>query len=217
MLLQQKHEEGLSPEVKLYLNKIEGASSRMSTLVRDLLNYSRLHQSADLFVETDLNETFKNILNDFELLIAEKKAKIKINQLPTIEAIPLQMNQLFYNLVSNSLKYSNHNVQPLITITSHKLSEKEINKHPGLNPFMAYVEIIFKDNGIGFEQQYAEKIFTIFQRLHDRETYIGTGIGLALCKTIMENHYGEIFAEAKENEGASFHLILPITQLQQLN
>ncbi|MEO5777546.1 MAG: chemotaxis protein CheB [Flavobacterium sp.] len=215
LLLQDQHKDELSKNVKLYLNKIEGASSRMSTLISDMLNFSRLLQPEKLFVTTDLNEVLKNILGDFELLIAEKKAEIKIDLLPSITAIPLQMNQLFYNLISNALKYSKEDESPLITITSRNVSEKEIKKYPDFNPFMAYVEIIFKDNGIGFEQQYAERIFTIFQRLHDKETYIGNGIGLALCKTIIENHHGEIFAKAKENQGASFHVILPITQSRQ--
>jgi len=212
MLLQDKHNDGLSTEVKSFLNKIEGASSRMTTLIQDLLNYSRLPQHEKLFSTTDLNETVKNILNDFELLIQEKKAKIKIAHLPTVDAIPLQMNQLFYNLISNALKFSKAAVPPVITITSRTLSEKEIEKYPTFNPSIPYVELIFKDNGIGFEQQYAKQIFTIFQRLHDKETYIGTGIGLALCKKIIENHHGEIFSNSKENEGALFHIILPLKQ-----
>jgi len=212
MRLQDKYKDGLSTEVKSYLNKIEGASNRMTNLIRDLLNYSRLLQHDKLFSKTDLNETLKNIINDFELLIHEKKATIKTDTLPTVDAISLQMNQLFYNLISNALKYSKEDVPPVITITSRTLSSEEIDKHPDFNPFISYIEIIFKDNGIGFEQQYADKIFTIFQRLHDKETFIGTGIGLALTKKIVENHHGEIFAEAKENKGAAFHVILPMTQ-----
>ena len=146
------------------------------------------------------------------MLIQEKKAKIKIAHLPTVDAIPLQMSQLFYNLISNALKFSKADVPPVITITSRTLTEKQIQKYPAFNPSMAYVEIIFKDNGIGFEQQYAKQIFTIFQRLHDKENYIGTGIGLALCKKIIENHHGEIFAVAKKNKGASFHVILLLKQ-----
>nr|MBA3985657.1 PAS domain-containing protein [Flavobacteriales bacterium] len=212
MRLQDKHKEGLSTQVKSYLNKIEGASGRMQTLIKDLLNYSRLLQLERLFAPTDLNEILKSILNDFELLIQEKKAEIKMDSLPSIEAIPLQMNQLFYNLISNALKYSREDVPPVITITSQILTEEQKQDYPALNPFIAYVKIIFKDNGIGFEQQYADKIFTIFQRLHDKETYIGTGIGLALSKKIIENHHGEIFADATLNEGAEFQVILPIKQ-----
>jgi two-component system CheB/CheR fusion protein len=212
--LQDKHQDEMGTEVKYYLNKIQTASSRMRTLIQDLLNYSRLLQHEKLFSTTDLNETVRNILSDFELLIQEKKAKITIDHLPFVDAIPLQMNQLFYNLVSNALKFSKVDVPPDINIISRTLSEKEVEKYPSFNPSIPYVEIIFKDNGIGFEQQYAKQIFTIFQRLHDKETYIGTGIGLALCKKIIENHHGEIFSNSKENEGAFFHVILPLIQPQ---
>ncbi len=210
MRLKDKHNAELSTEVKTYLNKIEDASSRMTTLIKDLLNYSRLLQHEKLFTRVDLNETLKNILSDFEERIVEKKAVFKIETLPTIETIPLQMNQLFYNLISNALKFTKENVAPLITITSSKLSKLEIKKYPSLNTSSNYFEIIFKDNGIGFNQKYDKQIFTIFQRLHDAKTYFGTGIGLALCKKIVENHQGEIFVKAEENKGAAFHIILPI-------
>ncbi len=210
MRLQNKHKDEMSAEVKSYLNKIEGSSSRMATLIRDLLNYSRLLQHEKLFVQTDLNEILKNILADFELLVHEKKAEIKFGELPSIDSIPLQMNQLFYNLISNALKFSKQDVAPVISITSRTLSENEIQKYPAFNRLGAYVEIIFKDNGIGFEQKYAKQIFTIFQRLHDKETFIGTGIGLALVKKIIENHRGEVFTNARENMGVAFHVILPI-------
>ncbi|MEO6612753.1 MAG: PAS domain-containing protein, partial [Chitinophagaceae bacterium] len=212
MRLQDKHADELTPEAKSYITKIEGASGRMRILIQDLLNYSRLLQHETLFKETDLSEILKNVLSDFELLIQEKKAEIKTGQLPTIAGIPLQLNQLFYNLINNSLKFSKKEVPPVISITSRTLSEKEITKYPALDPSISYVEIIFKDNGIGFEQQYAKRIFSIFQRLHDKDTFTGTGIGLALTRKIIENHHGDIFADAKENQGAAFHVILPITQ-----
>jgi two-component system CheB/CheR fusion protein len=212
MRLQDKHKAELSTEVKTYLNKIEAASSRMKILIQDLLNYSRLLEHEKLFVQTDLNETLKNILNDFELLVHEKNAQIKFEELPTIDAIPLQMNQLFYNLISNALKFSKEDVSPVITIASHTLSEEEIRKYPILNPLLSYIEISIKDNGIGFEQKYSEQIFTLFQRLHGKETYSGTGIGLALTKKIVENHQGVTFANAKESKGASFYVILPFKQ-----
>ncbi len=214
MRLQDKHKDEMSTDVKSYLNKIEGASSRMATLIQDLLSYSRLLNHDNSFSTTDLNETVKNILDDFELLIDEKKANIKVDLLPTIDAIPLQMNQLFYNLIGNALKFSKKDVIPSISITSRILSQKQIKKYPALNPSMTYYEIIVKDNGIGFEQKYAKQIFTIFQRLQEKEMYIGTGIGLALCQKIIQNHKGEIFAIAEENEGAFFHIILPLTQAQ---
>ena len=212
-LLKDKFKDGLSAEVKSYLDRIEASSLRMSTLIRDLLNYSRLLQYEKLFVQTDLNETLKSVLSDFELLIQEKNAQIIFDELPTIEAIKLHMNQLFYNLISNALKFSKEDVPPVISITSHKLSEKEIQKYPNLNPLLTYVKVIFKDNGIGFDQHYSKQIFDIFQRLHSKDVFIGTGIGLALSKKIVEDHHGELFTLAKENLGAAFHVILPIKQL----
>ena len=213
MRLQDNHKDELSTEVRSYLNKIEGASSRMTTLIKDLLNYSRLLQYEKSFSKINLNITIDNLLTDFELLIEEKKAKIEVAQLPTLEAIPFQMNQLFHNLIGNSLKFSKEGIPPVIKINSRKISEKEIEKYLSLIPTNQYVEITFQDNGIGFEQKYAEQIFTIFQRLHNRENYSGTGIGLALCKKIIGNHDGEIFANSKEDQGAIFHIILPLKKL----
>lgn len=204
----------LSVEVQSYINKIEGASGRMSLLIQDLLNYSRLLQHEQVYKTTNLNETIRNILNDFELLIQDKKGIVNCENLPTIEAIPLQMNQLFYNLFSNALKFSSANRTSIVTITSRILSEEEVEHYPALNSKIPHTEILFKDNGIGFNQQYAKQIFTIFQRLHGQEAYSGTGIGLALCKKIVENHHGEIAAFSEENEGATFQIILPIKQTQ---
>jgi two-component system CheB/CheR fusion protein len=204
--------EEFSSATKNYLNKIENASERMTAIIQDLLSYAHLLNSETLLEETDLNKTFKNILDDFELQIEEKKAQIKSEKLPIIEALPLQMNQLFYNLLSNSLKFSKNETPPVIKITSRKLSAKEIKEYPALNAELFYCEIVFQDNGIGFDQKYAHQIFTIFQQLNDRKEYTGTGIGLSIVKKIVENHHGEIYVEAKENEGAAFHVILPVKQ-----
>ncbi len=212
--LRDKHMDELSTEVRAYIDKIESSSSRMSTLIRDLLNYSRLLEHEKFFVKTDLNEILNNTLNDFELLVDEKKAQINFGELPTIDAIPLQMTQLFHNLLSNALKFTRAEVNPVISITSRLLSENEIQRYPAFNSLTSYVEIVFKDNGIGFEQQYAEQIFTIFQRLHSKEIYNGNGIGLALVSQIVKNHHGEVITKAKENRGAEFGVILPFKQLR---
>ncbi|WP_165940144.1 chemotaxis protein CheB [Dyadobacter psychrotolerans] len=214
--LQAKHKGEFSDDVSDYLKKIETASSRMSKLIQDLLNYSYLINHEKLFAPTDLDETLKDIMNDFELLIDQKQAIINSDTLPIIEAIPLQMNQLFYNLISNALKFSIEGTPPVIDISLKKLTEKEIKKHPALNRKITYCEIIIKDNGIGFEQKYGEQIFTIFQRLNQPGLYQGTGIGLALSKKIVENHHGEIYVEAKEKAGATFHIILPIQQFRSV-
>lgn len=211
-LLKQDDYEQLSEKVQTYIEKIENSSLRMSLLIRDLLNYSRVANAKELFEKTDLNVVLKNILNDFELLIKEKKAEIKSEKLPTIQAIPLQMNQLFYNLIGNALKFSKDNVTPVITITTRQLSSQEVERYSKLNPDLAYQEITFKDNGIGFDQQYAHQIFILFQRLNQPSQYSGTGIGLALSKKIVEGNHGEIYAQSVENEGSEFHVILPVSQ-----
>jgi signal transduction histidine kinase len=207
--LEEFHDE-LPRDAVVLLEKIGVASSRMKTLIKDLLEYSYLDNNQEQFVMTNLNTIFNNILADFELSIEEKSAEIKISALPTIMAIPLQMNQLFYNLVSNSLKFCSPDRVPLLTITSRKLDSEAVEGYPSLDPKGIYEEIIFSDNGIGFEQEYEHQIFTIFQRLHSNEVYTGTGIGLATAKKIMENHHGEIFAKAEKGKGASFHIILPL-------
>ena len=209
--LQEKHKIHMPDDAQLYLDKIEDSAIRMSKLIRDLLDYSRLINHEKLFAQTDLNAVLKNVLTDFELLIDQKRAEINWGKLLVIEAIPLHMNQLFYNLLSNALKFSRENVPPVITITSRLLSKEEIKNHD-LKAQLAYCEITVKDNGIGFEQKYDQQIFVIFQRLNQRHQYDGTGIGLALCKKIMDNHYGKISVQSSVNEGSTFHIILPISQ-----
>ena len=152
------------------------------------------------------------IIDDFDLLISQKKAVINHDTLPIIEAIPLQVNQLFYNLLSNSLKFSKTDSATIISITSRILTLEEVKKFPALNVKLSFCEIIFRDNGIGFKQQFSEQVFLVFERLHSRDSFEGTGIGLALCKRTVLNHHGEIYVEAKEGEGTRFHIILPFEQ-----
>ncbi len=199
-------------DMETYLEKIRSSSARMSALIRNMLNYARLAHHEQLFEPTDLNAVLKDILSDFELLIEQKGAEMDIAQLPKLEAIPLQVNQLFYNLLSNALKFSKENVPPIISISSRKYSENETREQGSLDPGLSYYEIVVRDNGIGFGEKYRDQIFTIFQRLNPSGQYLGTGIGLALCKRIAENHHGHIFAESKEGAGAAFHILLPIEQ-----
>ncbi len=222
-LLKHRFNNDLPDGAKELVEKIKGSSERMSLLIKDVLNFSRIVHSENMFVKTDLNEILNNVLKDFDLLIFEKNACIQKDSLPVIEAIPLQINQLFYNLVGNALKFSIPGRTPAITISSRMLYPEEIGNKPGsnqnsidskctLNRLLSYAEIIFNDNGIGFEQQFAEQIFSIFERLNSQQQYSGTGIGLALCRKIVENHQGRIHAEATENMGATFHVLLPLTQ-----
>nr|WP_315258335.1 CheR family methyltransferase [uncultured Flavobacterium sp.] len=203
--------ENISEDAHILIEKISKSSIRMNTLIKDLLSYSYLKKPDREFVSTDLNVIIVNILTDFELLIEERNFEIKTGKLPVINAIPLQMNQLFYNLISNALKfYKSDGSVHKVEISSKKLTLKQIKKYPSLDESLNYCEIIVKDNGIGFDKQYENKIFTIFQRLHSKEVYTGTGIGLSIGKRIVENHKGIIFSKAEENIGAEFHIILPI-------
>lgn len=201
----------LTDDEIFYINKIKASTTRMSDLIKDVLEYSVLSKSSEPFPKTDLNTIINNVLVDFELLITQKKAKFFIDQLPSIEAVPLQMNQLFNNLISNSLKFTRDSVIPAITIRQLPLTNNE-KKALDLNMNMPYIKISFSDNGIGFNKEYSAKIFEIFQRLNGNEKYPGNGIGLALCKKIINNHKGEIFAESTEDNGATFQIILPLAQ-----
>jgi signal transduction histidine kinase len=204
-LLQKSIQQG-NP-VNNYFDKIQSSAERMALLIKDVLDYSRLTNTAEQFVPIDLNQTLRYVKTDFELMIEQKQAQIKNDPLPMVKGIPLQMQQLFTNLIGNSLKFSDK--QPVITITSTTLTPADVVDYPELQGCDSYVQLVFTDNGIGFEQQFAEKIFTIFQRLNEKKAYAGTGIGLALCKKIVENHHGAIRAEGRLNEGASFTVILP--------
>ncbi len=185
------HDQG-----KNFLQKISMASKRMQVLVRDILAYSELSRQSPTFELVSLQAVVGEIQTEFELLIEQKGATLQYEDLPTIEAIPLQMIQLFSNLLSNALKYTVPDRPPLIDITA--------NIQDG------QVHIAVRDNGIGFDQQYAGRIFSIFQRLHGKTEYGGTGIGLAICKKIAQNHQGDIYAISKPGLGSVFHVVLPV-------
>ncbi|MCW3075973.1 MAG: rcsC, partial [Bacteroidetes bacterium] len=183
--------------------------SRMNRLIKDVLTYSELAKEKDLFEKVDLNTVLESITTDYDLLIEQKGAVIETTDLPVIEAIPLQMSQLLGNLIGNSLKFIRKDVKPVIKISATKLNLEEI-KHFKLDENMHYYKIQIADNGIGFAKEYAEKIFNIFQRLHGKSEFEGTGIGLAMCKKIILNHKGELNAEGSSEKGAVFNVILPV-------
>lgn len=200
------------PRTKTLLQKIEHSSARMLSLIRDILGYSQLSKEQQRPLKIDLNQVIESIRDDFELLIEEKEATIVADSLPVIEGIPVQINQLFSNLISNGLKFAHKQRTPVISIMVLRLATSEIKKHPELNPEMNYFKISIQDNGIGFNQRNARQIFDIFQRLHGKNEYEGTGIGLAMCRKIALNHHGDIYAESTEGVGATFHVILPESQ-----
>jgi signal transduction histidine kinase/CHASE3 domain sensor protein len=198
------------------LSKMNQAAERMSKLIYDILNFSSLKKEP-AYVPVDLNVVLDAVLEDLELKVRQSNAIIKKETLPVIEAIPLQMNQLFHNLLSNSLKFAKQTEVPVIEIKCRAVSKEELTSHPELNLSAEYSVITFMDNGIGFNMQYAEQVFGMFKRLNDKAEYPGSGIGLALCRKVVENHNGIITAKAETGRGASFKIILPQKQGKAAN
>ncbi|WP_305952122.1 CHASE3 domain-containing protein [Emticicia oligotrophica] len=203
----------LSEEAKNNIQKINQSAIRMQQLINDLLSFSRIANIKDYaFDDIDLNTILSDAKEDFSESILQKKAIIYNQNLPTVKGIRIQLVQLFNNLISNALKYSKSGINPIIEIRYRQVLGKDITQ---INVGEAqqekvYHKITFMDNGIGFEEKYREKIFTIFQRLHNKNEYEGTGIGLAICRRILTNHNGYIVAEVKNDYvGAIFHVYLP--------
>ena len=200
------------PEVlKRYLGKVSSSAQRMTELIKAVLNYSRLSKSENEFVEVDLNNILQNIYVDLELLIQEKEAVINNDTLPVTFGIPLQLYQLFINLITNSLKFSER--KPEINITFEYVKGKDVDDVEGVAKDRDYIKITFTDNGIGFDQKFSEKVFSIFQRLHSDKRIEGTGIGLAVCKKIVENHQGYITVKSEPKKGSSFFIYLPVLHI----
>ena len=190
-----------------YVDRTIKSAERMQTLITDLLAYSRL--SANVKPEkTDLNIVLQEVLSDFDYLIERKNAIVKTGGLPTIDSIPSQLRQVFQNLIGNALKFSGNAETPIIEITSELIKTKDFDGE--VSPDGNYCRIIVSDNGIGFDEIYLDRIFIIFQSLNDRQTYEGTGIGLAIAKKIVEKHNGLITAKSQIGKGASFIIVLPL-------
>lgn len=200
--------QSLSSNGQQYLLKIQDSTERMRSLIDDLLQFSRANRSEKVFEKTNFNILLENSKQDLAQVIETKKATIISNNLPETNAIPFQIQQLFTNLINNSLKYSREDVAPIIKIHSSLIenNEDKISK----NEKTKHYKITFEDNGIGFDNEYAEKIFVLFNRLHNKEEYSGTGIGLSICKKIVDNHKGYIFAKGDPDKGAIFTIYFPI-------
>jgi two-component system CheB/CheR fusion protein len=208
-MLMTRPEAVLTDYARDYLSKINASASRMSMLLKDFLSLVIHFNYKNAKIErVDLNAIVKNVIDDFELTIKEKKAVFNISNLPTLYALSNQMNQLFHNLISNALKFSAED--PLITITSGESAAEDFTIHKELNQKMRYVFITISDNGIGFNPKYSDKIFGLFQRLNDLKNVHGSGVGLTICKRIMDDHGGFIFVKSEENQGASFTLFFPV-------
>ena len=208
--LNTKYGEELGPDGQFYLSRMLDAASRMKILMENLLSYSRVSTKTEPYELVDLGLTIESILSDLEMKIQDVDAQITMMPMPILNALPTQMQQLFQNLISNALKFIKPNVRPVISIEAYESSLEEISLL-GI-PFKnsKYYKIIISDNGIGFDAEYAEKIFLIFQRLHGRSEFEGTGLGLAICKKIIDNHHGCIIAKSELNEGAVFTVYLPV-------
>lgn len=197
----------------LLVGRIDQSAARMSQLIRDLLIFSRLLNTQEIFSRIDLDDVLKKVLIDFELMIEEKGAVVNLNSLPSIEAVGLQMNQLFYNLLNNALKFTSADRQPIIDIDCEIIDAPVAGEHiRKVTEGMIYYRISFSDNGIGFAPEHAERIFEVFRRLHGKDDYQGSGIGLALCRRIVINHQGALFTISREGAGATFTVILPERQ-----
>ncbi|HEU4903684.1 MAG TPA: ATP-binding protein [Flavisolibacter sp.] len=197
-----------NPEIqKRYLQKISSSAGRMTELIKAVLNYSRLSRTGVEVTDVDLNVTIEQLKTDLELFIEEKSARIVSEKLPVVKGIPLQLSQLFLNLLTNALKFSDR--PPEITIRVLPITPEDSQEAGLPDKEGDFLKIVFADNGIGFEQQYANRLFSIFQRLHSSDSYAGTGIGLALCKKITENHGGAITVQSEPGKGTTFFIYLP--------
>lgn len=206
-LITEKDSTSFSETTKEYFNRITAAVTRMQNLIEALLSYSRTNTLETQFERVDLNKLVEDVKNDLYEMIKEKNAAIESCNLPSLKVIPLQFHQLFLNIISNAIKYSKENVSPCIKIAAELVNGSSII---GGNERYKYWKISFTDNGIGFEQEYEHKIFELFQRLHGKSQYPGTGIGLAICKKIVLNHNGIIKAAGKPAVGSVFTVYLPI-------
>jgi PAS domain S-box-containing protein len=209
-LLRDKHKNEFSPESTAYLEKIIASSDRMRAMIVDILGYSRLSTNASPFTLTNLGEVINEVIEDYEILIKEKSATIVVENLPKIEANRGQMKQVFQNLISNSIKFSKPEVDPVIIITSEYREEDPFSAESTTNT--ATCSITVSDNGIGFNDQYRDKIFSLFERLNTKDKYEGSGIGLAITKKIIDKHNGTIRATSEEGQGARFVITLPLRQ-----
>jgi len=195
-----------------YLDRMQNAAGRMQTLIQDLLTLSHVSSRAQPFEETDLGRVVQDVFSDLELGIEQTQAKIEVGTLPKIDADPVQMRQLFQNLLSNALKFHKPGQPPEVTISAQLLPSQE-QQIAEAAPGEEICQIVVADNGIGFEEQFVEQVFTLFQRLHSRQEYEGTGIGLAVCRKIAHRHGGSIIARSEKEQGATFIVKLPVKQI----
>ena len=193
-----------------YIERMQSAASRMSTLIKDLLTFSRISTRQDNSTPVPLSDVILPVLTDLEMVIEESGAVVELDQLPTVSGDPPQLGQLFQNLLSNALKFRRPNVPPRVRIRAQLVPARQLP--PSVKPVLqaaAYYRIDVLDNGIGFDEKYADRMFQVFQRLHGKSQYPGTGIGLAICEKVVVNHGGAITASSQPGQGATFSVYLP--------
>jgi light-regulated signal transduction histidine kinase (bacteriophytochrome) len=196
--LASKYADVLDETGQDYLKRMRDASQRMQTLINDLLSFSRVSTRLQPFAKVDLNKLIQDVVSDLEMQIDRTQGKVKVANLPSLEADPTQMHQLLQNLITNSLKFHQDGIPPEIHVSAESSGGK--------------CRLMVKDNGIGFNMQYLDRIFKPFQRLHSRQEYEGSGMGLAICRRIVERHGGEISAISKPGQGSTFIVTLPVHQ-----
>ncbi|MEI9908309.1 MAG: response regulator [Bacteroidota bacterium] len=210
ILMRQNSDE----ETEKYFKKIISSSERMQSLINDLLSFSRHSTSPSDFKETDLNLIIRDAITELEIEIEETHAELHLSDLPVVHVIPSLMRQLFYNLLSNAIKFRRKGVNPVIHVTVETARAKEFSFLRNKTEGKHFYKITVSDNGIGFAPKYAEDIFVVFKRLHSYHEFEGTGVGLSICKKIIEKHHGFIKAQSLPGEGASFIIGLPDNKIE---
>ncbi|GAB3787400.1 hypothetical protein GCM10028818_52310 [Spirosoma horti] len=199
-----------SGEALVYLDRMQSAAARMSILIKDLLNFSRITNQQDKRIPVSLEQVMKDVLSDIDLLRMETQARIEVAPLPVVEGEARQLGQLFQNLLGNALKFRRMDTSPVIHVKSKRVWAHELPAGvKPTRPVEAYYQIEVIDNGIGFDEKYVDRIFQVFQRLHGQHAYGGTGIGLAICAKVVANHGGAITARSQPGQGATFKFYLP--------
>jgi signal transduction histidine kinase len=208
--LRSRYGDNLDNQGRDYLDRVQNAAARMQTLINDLLTYSRVATNAQPFVPTDFVSITREVVSDLEVRIEQSSGRVEVGDLPTVEADPLQVRQLMQNLIGNSLKYRRPDAPPVVKVWSKSMPHDPLRGPEHSSP--PFCQIVVEDNGIGFDEVYSERIFTIFQRLHGRNEYEGTGVGLAVCRKIVERHGGTITARSTPGQGSTFMVSLPMRQ-----
>jgi PAS domain S-box-containing protein len=210
--LKTKAGDSLDADSQDYLQRMTSAAARMQTLITDLMSFSRVEIKGEAFVPTDLGVIAREVSADLETRIEQAGGRVEIGELPTIDADPMQMRQLLQNLLGNSLKYYRAGVPPVVRISGQMSAARRPDSLDESSPARQFCEILVVDNGIGFDEKYLDRIFTVFQRLHKKGEYEGTGVGLAICRKIVDRHSGTITARSSPGQGATFVVTLPVLQ-----